>query len=331
MNRDQALDIFLKKANWNTADKIPLAGDASSRTYVRLRKGNESAILMNSPLSERPDQFVFIDRLLEQTGIRVPKILADDLENGFLLLEDFGNNTFTRLLAQGKDELTLYKSGIDTLINLHRNIVLPPEGISTYSSDRLLNGVTLFANWYGKYAVPGGLSEAAISEFRTLWSDLAKQIEQLPQTLVLMDYHADNLMITPDGACGVLDFQDARIGPLTYDLVSLLEDERRDVSPTVRKELINYYFRQCSEWDTPLVRDTLSLVALQRHTRVIGVFVRLFLRDRKGKYLDMIPLIWQQIESHLDEALFKDYRDWLDRYIPKKIRHTPLKPEDFHD
>ena len=331
MDRDQALDIFLEKANWNTADKIPLAGDASSRTYTRLHKGNESAILMNSPLSERPDQFVFIDRLLEQTGIRVPKILADDLENGFLLLEDFGDNTFTRLLAQGKDELTLYKAGIDTLTNLHKNVVLPPEGISVYSSDRLLNGVMLFANWYGKYAVPGGLSEATISEFRTLWSDLAKRMEQLPQTLVLMDYHADNLMITPDGVCGVLDFQDARIGPLTYDLVSLLEDERRDVSPTVRKELTDYYFRQCPEWDTPLVRDTLSLVALQRHTRVIGVFVRLFLRDRKEKYLDMIPLIWRQIESHLDEALFKDYRDWLDRYIPAEIRHTPLKPEDFHD
>ena len=331
MNRDQALDIFLKKANWDTADKTPLAGDASSRTYIRLRKGGKSAILMNSPLSERPDQFVFIDRLLEQTGIRVPAILADDLENGFLLLEDFGDNTFTRLLAKGTDELTLYKAGIDTLIHLHKNVALPAQGITVYTSERLLNGVMLFANWYGKYAVPGGLSDTAISEFRTLWSDLAKQMEQLPQTLILMDYHADNLMITPDGSCGVLDFQDARIGPLTYDLVSLLEDERRDVSPAVREELISYYFHQCPRWDTPLVRNTLSLVALQRHTRVIGVFVRLFLRDRKEKYLDMIPLVWRQIESHLDEAVFKDYRNWLDRYIPQEIRHTPLKPEDFHD
>jgi len=331
MNREQALETFLNATHWNDADRTPLAGDASSRTYIRLKKGNKGAILMNSPLSERPDQFVFIDRLLEQTGIRVPKILADDLDNGFLLLEDFGDNTFTRLLAKGTDELILYRSGIDALVRLHQNIILPTDGVATYSAERLLNGVMLLTNWYGKYAVPGGLSDAAVSEFKALWSDLAKVMEQLPKTLVLMDYHADNLMITKEGECGVLDFQDARIGPVTYDLMSLLEDERRDVSPVVRDGLIKYYFDQCPKWDTPLVRDTLSLVALQRHTRVIGVFVRLFLRDRKEKYLTMIPFIWKQIENHLDEPRFHAYKTWLNRYIPSELRHTPLRPEDFHD
>ena len=331
MDREQALEIFLKEAGWASADKIPLAGDASARSYCRLHKGNDRAILMNSPLSEKPDQFVFIDRLLDKTGIRVPRILAEDLQNGFLLLEDFGNNTFTRLLATGSDELTLYRSGIDTLIRLHKNIVLPTTGLTTYSSDLMLGGVMLLANWYGKYAVPGGLSDTAVSEFRALWSDLIKPLESLPQTLVLLDYHVDNLMMTPDGACGVLDFQDARIGPITYDLVSLLEDERRDVSAATRNELTKYYFTKCPEWNTPPVRRTIPIVALQRHTRVIGVFTRLFLRDKKEKYLELIPFVWGLIERHLDNPLFHDYKAWLDRYIPANLRHTPLKPEDFHD
>ena len=144
----------------------------------------------------------------------------------------------------------------------------------------------------------------------------------------MLDYHADNLMMTKAGDCGVLDFQDARLGPVTYDLMSLLEDERRDVSADVRQTLLKEYFRLRPEVDTPAVRAALPLTAMQRHTKVVGIFMRLFQRDRKEKYLSMIPLVWELIERHLDEPVFADYKTWLDTYVPQKYRYTVYQPKE---
>ncbi|MBQ7412710.1 MAG: phosphotransferase [Alphaproteobacteria bacterium] len=327
MTREEALNNFLKQHNWDQAERIVLAADASARTYDRLIKKSQTAILMNSPLSERPDLFVMIDKLLQKTGVHVPNILAADMENGFLLLEDFGDNTFTRLLNNGTDELDLYRKGIDALIQIQNNVQLPPDGIAEYTAKRLMNGVLFLPNWFGQYAIPGGINDKAKQEFIDIWTPLIQKIMTLPQNIVLLDYHADNLMITPTGDCGILDFQDACIGPVTYDLMSLLEDERRNVPASVRQNLIEHYFAGCPAYDTPAVRETLSLVAMQRHTRVIGIFMRLFLRDKKEKYLKMIPFVWELVERHLDEPVFADYKVWLDRYIPTTARHTVFNPE----
>ena len=329
MTRAELLNQFLNDNGWGKAEHIPLASDASARTYERLYLNGKSVILMNSPLSENPDKFVFIDNLLRQAGICAPDIISADLNNGFLLLEDFGDDTITRLLRKGASEYDLYKKGIDTLIQLQKNITLPIEGVPTYSSENLMNGLMLFPNWFGKYVVPGGLSDKAVHEFKDIWDPLTKQLDRLPKSLILLDYHVDNLMLTPDGKCGVLDFQDARIGPVIYDLMSLLEDERRDVSPDVREKLLEHYFNQRPEIDTDLVRLSLPVIAMQRHTRVIGIFTRLFLRDKKEKYLSMIPLVWELTERHLNNPIFEPYKDWLDRYIPQNIRHLTLTPEFF--
>ena len=329
MTRDEALNHFLAGSGWGNAKRVTLASDASSRTYDRLFLDNKTAILMNSPLSENPAQFVFIDRLLRQAGVCAPKILSDDLENGFLLLEDFGDDTFTHLLSKGANEYDLYKKGVDTLIQLQKNIALPIENVPVYSTEKLMRVLMLFPNWFGKYVVPDGLSEEAVNEFREIWTPLTEQMTLLPQSLILLDYHVDNLMLTPKGNCGVLDFQDARIGPVTYDLISLLEDERRDVSADVREKLLEYYFKQCSEVDTESVRTLLPVVAMHRHTTVIGIFTRLFMRDKKEKYLNMIPFVWELTERHLNNPIFKSYKNWLDHYIPADIRHQKLTPEFF--
>lgn len=327
MTREEKLISFLKKYHWETAERIPLASDASLRTYERLILGNNRAILMNSPLSEKPERFVFIDKLLREANVHAPEILAFDPENGFMILEDFGDQTFTRLLQQGTNELDLYRKGIDTLIRVQQKISTPIDGIDSYSFERMISEVSLLPDWFGKYVV-GGLSDRARGSFIEIWGRLLKPLSNLPQSLVLLDYHADNLMITPKGDCGVLDFQDARIGPATYDLMSLLEDERRDVPSSIRKELIEHYFAQRPEIDTPLVRETLSIMTMQRHTKVIGIFVRLYMRDKKEKYLKMIPLVWELTERHLTNPVFADYRKWLDHYIPKKLRHTVFEPQE---
>lgn len=329
MSRESDLSFFLDQNGWGSADRIPLASDASARTYKRLVKEKETAILMNSPLSERPDQFVLIDELLRNTGVHAPKILAQDLTNGFLILEDFGNDTFTNLLKKGVSEFDIYQKGINTLIQIQKNIVLPADGIPVYSFERMMNGVMMLPNWFGKYVLPDGLTEAAVAEFRNIWETLIHKLDGTPNTLVLLDYHADNLMITPAGDCGVLDFQDACIGPVGYDLMSLLEDERRDVSESVRDSLIEHYFKSIPDLDTPAVRESLSIIAMQRHTRVVGIFMRLFLRDKKDKYPKMIPFVWELIRRHLDEPVFKDYKNWINRYIPEEVCNSVLNIKDF--
>ena len=329
MTREELCQSFLDKNGWGMANRTVLAGDASFRTYERLIQNGKTTVLMNSPLSENPDKFVFITHLLEETGLHPPCILAQDLENGFLLLEDFGDNTFSKLLKDGFNEFELYKKGVDTLITLHKNIKLPKTGIIEHNFDRMMFEVSLLINWFGKYMVKGGLSDQACTEFKKIWTPLLNQLEKLPKTLTLLDYHADNLMITPSGDCGVLDYQDARLCSAVYDLMSLLEDERRIVSPTVRQDLINYYFQARPDIDTPFVRSSLPVVAMQRHTKVIGIFTRLCLRDNKKKYLDMIPLVWKLTETHLDNPIFTDYKRWLDKYIPSHYRQSTIIQREF--
>ena len=214
MMREESLQHFLNKNGWGNANRQLLANDASFRTYERLFQNDKTAILMNSPLSENPDKFVFFDELLAKTGIHVPKILAKDMENGFLLLEDFGDNTFTKLLREKTDEYSLYKMAIDTLIKLQKNVVISNEGIDSYTDEQMLNGALLLPNWFGKYVLPNALPDEVITRFKTIWKDLIEKMSLSPQTLVLLDYHVDNLMITKDNDCGVLDFQDARLGPI---------------------------------------------------------------------------------------------------------------------
>ena len=329
MTREEALNDFLSKHGWGEARRFPLPSDASGRTYERLKRGRNTAIVMNSPLDEKPDRFVLIDDILRVAGVHAPAILGQDLKNGFLLLEDFGEDTFTKLLAHGVDEYSLYRVGVDTLIRIQNCVKIPAGKIEPYTPQKMLNEVMMMPNWYGKYALPNGLSENAVSDFRSIWSNLVALLDGLPQTLVLQDYHVDNLMITLKGDCGVLDFQDARTGPVIYDLMSLLEDERRDVSASVRARLLDDYFKARPEADTPAVRQALPVMAMQRHTRVVGIFMRLFQRDKKDKYLGMIPFVWTLIERHLDEPVFAPYRDWVNRYIPVEIRHKVFRAEDF--
>lgn len=322
MTRDAVLQDFLSRNGWGSALHMPLMADASLRTYDRLFLGNKTAMLMNSPLSEHPEQFVLIDEMLIRLGVKPPRILAQDLQNGFILLEDFGDNTFTRLLNAGFDEYTLYQKGVDALITLQNNLTVVPTGVPAYTFQSMMFEVSLLPNWFGRYVVPGGLSDQAVADFTAVWTPLIQQIEALPKSLCLLDCHADNLMLTPDGACGLLDFQDARFGPCVYDLMSLLEDERRDVSADVRNRLIDRYFAARPSLDAPRIRDMLPVVAMQRHTKVIGIFVRLAMRDKKERYLHLIPFVWQLTECHLNNPLFTDYKKWLDTYIPIAARQT---------
>ncbi len=326
MERDELLQNFLKKCGWEDAERRLLARDASFRWYDRLTDGEKSMVLMNAPIpQENPAQFVFVDEILERIGAKVPHIHHRDLDNGFLLLEDFGDDTFTRLIARGEDEMSLYRQAVDALIHIQKNIH-ESHGLKEYDFDLMFFEASLLPLWYIKYVVGKDVDEEGMNEFKSIWQELYKIMRSVPNTLVLLDYHVDNLMITKDNQCGLLDFQDARYGPVTYDLASLLEDARRLVPENIQSEMLRYYFEEMPQFDTEEFRQSYPIMAVQRHTKVIGIFVRLFVRDHKDRYLKFIPFVWSLLEKHLDNPLLKRYKKWLDTYVPKEIRaETPFQ------
>ena len=329
MNENYALESFLKNAGWHTAKKSLLAHDASFRWYDRLEKETgETMVLMNAPVGkENPAQFVFVDELLEDIGLKVPHIFHRDLENGFLLLEDFGDDTFTKLINKGYDEKELYKQAIQSLIHLQKK-VSSNQGLKEYDWDLMLFEASLLPLWYIKYVVKKELSQEDMAEFEEIWKELYEKIKKVPNTLVLLDYHVDNLMITKTGDCGLLDFQDARFGPVTYDLASLLEDARREVKQEIQDEMLELYFNELPSFNTKEFKEAYPLMAVQRHTKVIGIFVRLFVRDHKNRYLKHIPFVWSLLEKHLDNPLLLKYKNWLDKHVPHDIRSKVPFQED---
>ena len=213
---------FLSSAGWNVAVPDPLSGDASTRKYFRLQNGRHSAILMDASralASVAP--FIRMDEHLVKLGFSAPTILAHDDAKGLLLLEDFGDATFAQLLDSGAELGELFTLATDVLIALHQHPQAIPDGLRAYHPVKMLEDIELFLDW----CTPG-ISETGRTEFRKAWRDVLPLAHQVPASLLLRDYHAANLMLlsgrTGIRQAGLLDFQDAYQGPVTYDLVSLL-------------------------------------------------------------------------------------------------------------
>jgi aminoglycoside/choline kinase family phosphotransferase len=329
-NREGVIAGFLRKHNWHEAARGPLAGDASFRRYDRLQGTRGPAVLMDAPPPQedvRP--FVRIARHLFNHGFGVPEILAEDADAGLLLLEDLGDDTYTRLLARGHNERELYTLAIDALIALHR---LPardaiPEGVIPYGEARLIEEVSRVNSWYRQLVGAPVLSPHTERTYGDIWARVLPRAWKVPTSLVLFDFHIDNLMLVPGRnglkACGILDFQDAVAGPVTYDLMSLLEDARRDISPALVMEMKERYLAAFPN----IKRDDFDLswavMAAQRHTRVIGTFARLKLRDRKPHYLVHMPRLWRYMDACLAHPALKELKAWFDGHVPQEFRIVP--------
>jgi len=326
VSREDLLAEFLGKAGWGTADRKVLAADASFRRYDRLHLDGRPAVLMDAPPpKEDVRPFLRIARHLLGLGYSAPAILAEDEEAGFLLLEDLGDATFTRLLNGGEAELPLYRMAVDLLIDLHRQPA--PEGIAApYDREKLLTEVSLLTDWYAP-AVGIDLDHTARAAYLAAWQDVLPLAHAVPNGLVLRDFHIDNLMRLEgrDGlaACGLLDFQDALVGPVTYDLVSLLEDARRDVDPATRADGRRRYLAAFPELDEAAFDASWACLAVQRHAKVIGIFTRLCKRDGKPTYLRHIPRVWGLLEAGLDHPGLAPVKSWFDRHIPVDRRAVP--------
>ena len=315
---------FLKRAGWADAAIDPLPGDASFRRYFRVRKADGSgAMLMHAPPPrENPAPFLRAALWLDGNRMRAPIILADDAEAGFVLMEDFGDVRMREYIdAWPDDEMAVYRAAIDALLALHR---LPPGPFTDYSLGEYVREVRLFTDWYcparGLYIDGRGWIAA--------WEDVLAPLlpRQRPGVTVLRDYHAENIMLLGDlGRQGLLDFQDALVGHPAYDLVSLLQDARRDVSPDLESAMFDHYCQGAAAtsggaFDAETFLADYARLGAQRNAKIIGIFVRLWKRDGKPRYLDLIARVWAQLERDLAHPALGPVAAWFDANIPAELR-----------
>ena len=328
--REALIAGFLAAAGWPGVAPTPLAADASFRRYFRVERDGESAVLMDAPPPQEDLRaFHQVQRLLLDIGLSAPRPIRVDEAAGLMLLEDLGDRTFTRALAEGAPESELYRLAVDLLIALHR--LFSPDmaaagGLPPYDEPRLLDEALLLTDWY----LPA-LECAPEPESRDAYIDAWRQVlpaaRGVPDSLVLRDYHVDNLMVVEGrngvASCGLLDFQDAVLGPVTYDLVSLLEDVRRDVSPELVTELRARYLAGFPGLDQAAFAASYAVLGAQRNTKIIGIFTRLCRRDGKPDYLRHIPRTWRLLEGDLAHPALAPVADWFARAIPAGARAVP--------
>ena len=315
---------FLKQHNLENAPIEMLPADASFRTYSRITLDNTSYLLMDSPPDKEPiDNFIKIDEHLKNLGFSAPTIIAKDALNGFLLLEDFGDNTFSRLLhskdtEQGHTADSLYTLATETLISMHQNTMMTALNAHPYDMATYLREVNLFIEWFYPALMEKNLTFVEKSKWERAWVNDLGKILPTRSTLVLRDFHAGNLMLLEGrngvDSCGLLDFQDALIGHPSYDLLSLLEDVRLDIAPSIEKKCLAHYKNITNAGEDFDMAYT--LLSAQRHAKVLGIFVRLKERDCKGNYLQYLPRTAMLFNRAIQSGIPENVKKWIEKYMP---------------
>ncbi|MEP2531686.1 phosphotransferase [Shimia sp.] len=319
MTRKLQINEFLHDCGWSSARRAPLAGDASNRRYERLTlpSGNR-AVLMDAPpgKNDSVDPFANIAQHLTNAGFSAPRIYAKSAELGLLLLEDLGDALFARLAIDNPDlELSLYQAATDVLIDLRK--APAPTGLVLFDADRLTGMIDLFFDWYMRGC---GLES---DEYKTSVSssihEILRRVEPPNPVLILRDYHAENLIWLPErhgvARVGLLDFQDAVIGHPAYDLVSLLQDARRDVSADLEQKLMAYYL-DATELDRAHFETAYFALGLQRNMRILGIFARLSRLQSKPHYIDYIPRVWSYLTRTVQHPSLTPVRDFFLSELP---------------
>ncbi len=349
-HHDEARDDFLKRAGWLEAVAAPLAGDASTRRYERLTKNGRPAVLMIAPpAAEAPscpadadaqerrtlgynamarlagpnlNAFVAISSALRDAGLSAPAIYAVDPATGYALLEDLGDDLFARVVGKVDEEM-LYRTAIESLALLHGARIQPPVSddytMLEYDALAIEAEAALLMEWYWPLKKGAAAPEDLCREYTELWRRLASELSK-PHVPVLRDFHAENLLWLPDRSkaarVGVIDFQDALFGHAAYDLVSLLEDARRDVPDALAAAMLQHYVGHAGAgFDRAGFERDYAILAAQRNAKILGIFARLAKRDNKPRYLDLLP----RVEAHFRNDLTRDAVAPLAAFVTKHL------------
>lgn len=277
-------------------------------------------------------RFIAVARHLRKCGLGAPEVYAADVKNGFLVIEDLGNDLYTDVLADGAGEEELYGAAIDALVTLHSEAapawLAPDKPLFVYDETAMLAEVELLTEWFLPAALGRATGADDAGEHRELWARALRQASLGAPMFVHRDYHAQNLLWRSDLAglarVGVIDFQDAVAGSPAYDLVSLLEDARRDVALELSTAMTRRYLDKSradgSGPDADAFLASAALLAAQRNAKIIGIFARLAKRDNKPRYLAHLPRVWRYMERDLSHPALRDLSSWYGRNVPKHLR-----------
>ncbi len=366
IRRLHALHNALKKAGWAGQPDVKLRylqGDASVRRYARLKRTNaepQDAIVMDwaeqpdgppvkdgqpysriAHLAESVQPFLAVTKALRDANLSAPQIYAADTAEGFVLLEDFGNDVFQDAVRRGEDPSSRWRAATDVLLSLRKNP--PPKKLTSehngsyqlpvYDAGALAIESELLIDWYWPAWHGNAISDVARAEFVNAWSKLFETLETAPKGWVLRDYHSPNLISLPERSgvetVGLIDVQDALLGPHAYDLVSLLQDARVDIPQDVETTLLDHYCQQAAigdpSFDEQAFRMTYAILGTQRNTKILGIFARLAIRDHKPNYMMHTPRLWRYLARNLAHPALETLQAWYDNHFPVENRTTPLK------
>lgn len=313
------IDSFLTRNRWNNAEKTYLKSDASKRRYIRLELQNKSVLLMDAfDVKEIVDPFVRIALHLKKYQFSVPDVFDVDYYNGLVLIEDLGDNTFSKHLSNKPNDIfKLYKAAIDILVIFRE--VASTSFIPIYTKQFFSEELSEFLNWYLPYM---GIetSERLKEDFIKSWEDPLKYLIENSKKFCFVhkDFHCNNLLWLPDRGAkrniGIIDFQSARFGSNLYDLISILYDCRNPVSVEQREKIFRYYCIQTNfSYDHLLL--TCKILIVQRNIKILGNFAKVNILDSKSTYLRYLPIVWEIIYENLEEPIFAEFRYWLKTYF----------------
>lgn len=367
--RDERIEGFLASCGWAGARRAPLAGDASARRYERLHLDGRRAVLMDAPpepgeakaaivgrvtpagysaaarLAVDCRPFVALARHLIACGLSAPAVYGEDFAQGLLLLEDLGDDLFVRLLERADQalEAQLYGEAVDLLLALHTtpppaNLPLPAGEtyvLRGYDPSVYQVEADLLIEWFLPAALGRALTEGERAGYHEAWQTVLPLVTPHRPVLALRDYHAGNLMWLDARAgvrrVGLLDFQDGLLGSPAYDLVSLLQDARRDVAPALEEAMLSRYVaraRSRGSFDEHAFRIAYAVLGAQRNAKIVGIFTRLSRRDAKPVYLSLLPRVWRYLTADLAHDALAPLRAWFTRMVPDEIRARAPAPDE---
>ncbi len=314
---------------YDTFNKQFMTADFSPRKYFRWQKGSTSLVLMDCPDLDSLKAFIDVGGYLLSQGLSAPEILEVDSDNGFLLLEDFGDATFTKVLQENQGrEHDIYKSAVDALVHLAERCQEPLPFLKKYTLDFGLSKVLQFLNHYCPEVMAEEEMPATIeNDFINGWQKAIEVALKTKQTIFLRDYHADNLMDLPSRSgiknVGVLDFQDAVWAPVAGDLVSLLGDARREVSPELTALMWKRFLDAHPKGDHEEIYIAGCILSAVRHVRIIGLFTKVARKKGDKRFLDRIPHLWNMLEKCCAIEELQPVKQWLDLNMPQSMRVIP--------
>lgn len=340
IDRQSEFTRFLKNNDIPFENVVALKGDASRRRFYRVQSTPQKSLIIidaDPSQGEEPSAYAAVTGLLRKHKLNAPEIFAQDIERGFFIVADFGDELFANLIqAVPSASVELYQNALELLIDIQKitfdSVLSYGDGtykLPEYDMHRLTSEAKIFTDWYFPKITKRPTPTTAKDELTNIMRGLLLPVINQASCLVLRDYHAENLMMLSGKkgkeAIGLLDFQDAVIGNPAYDVVSLLQDARRDVSSDFEKSMLDFYMKKANIKDTQAFIRDYTILGAQRNIKILGIFARLWIRDRKDGYLKHLTRVWNYLDKDLSASELKPLKEWFDRWLPVTIRYEKIE------